>query len=470
MEGTARDECSKAGEGENGEQSFKRVDSDDDAKRSKESRRDNGEKELERTGEREMGDRLFTACAESLKERVGQEKEGSKSASLQEGARAASASDSVQRTEKDGDNQGGKLGEEQQCTRVRWFERQVWDDSKQHHVVKRGTILEGPLSSKRLTRQSLYIVKHEDGKVEETTLRSNEIFYKDPSAEKGATMPASKDMGGAPAMKKKEAAKNWVYAATKSHPTDKNTKTVERGETQPVALDGDSDSGNNGEIPKPWRSVEVGWFLERLRAHYGVSQKGFQEAWRAYEARSLPEGVILEHKPRKTGDIVDKYYIYQYETEASGLTKTFRTDSLVKLQQFLDEMGSGAPVDALCAALSRGGRGRARGKQLSPQEFEAVRARMGREGWRTLTKERRQALLQVGKWHKSRRFYRSSNSFLETFEKFLRDSLGVLGIVAASGPRLGATANGFMCWSKVATDSLYLLLIISLLICGRRSM
>lgn len=76
----------------------------------------------------------------------------------------------------------------------------------------------------------------------------------------------------------------------------------------------------------------------------------------------------------------------------------------------------------------------------------------------------------MGKWHKSRRFYRSSNSFLESFEKFLRDSLGVLGNVAASGPRLGATANGFMCWSKVATDSLYFLLIISLLICGRRSM
>lgn len=313
MEGTARDECSKAGEGENGEHSFKRVDRDDDSKRSKESRSNNGEKELERTGKREMGDRLFTACAESLKERVGQEKEGSKRASLQKGARAASASDSVQLTEKDGDNQGGKLGEEQQSTRVRWFERQVWDDSKQHHVVKRGTILEGPLSSKRLTRQSLYRVKHEDGKVEETTLRSNEIFYKDPSAEKGATMPASKDMGGAPAMEKKEAAKNWVYAATKSYPTDENTKTVERRETQPVALDGDSDSGNNGESPKPWRSVEVGWFLERLRAHYGVSQKGFQEAWRAYEARSLPEGVILEHKPRKTGDRVDKYYIYQYE-------------------------------------------------------------------------------------------------------------------------------------------------------------
>jgi hypothetical protein len=396
MQGTASDECSKAGAGKHGEQSFKRVDRKEDLKRTRELRRDNGERETERTGKKELGG-LFTARAESLKERGGQEKGESKRASLQNGARATSASDSVQLTDKDGHNQGGKLGEQQKGARARWFERQVWDDSKQHHVVKRGTILEGPLSGKRTTRQSLYRVKHEDGKEEETTLRSNEILYEDPGAGRGATMkaePFRKETGGSPAMKKKETAKNRGYAATKTHPTDEKSRTVERGETQPVALDGELDSDDNGETPKPWRSVEVGWFLERLRAHYGASHKGFQEAWRVYEVRVLPEGVTMECKKRKSGDRVDKYYIYQYETE--GLTKTFRTDSSVKLQQFFDEMGSGAPVDVLFAPLSRGGRGRARGKQLSPQEFGAVRARIGREGWRTLTKERQAGVTAGG--------------------------------------------------------------------------
>jgi hypothetical protein len=64
-------------------------------------------------------------------------------------------------------------------TRARLFEKQVWDKSKHHFVLKKGRILEGPLPSARVTRQSVYRVKYEDGQEESVGLRSAQIFYEE---------------------------------------------------------------------------------------------------------------------------------------------------------------------------------------------------------------------------------------------------------------------------------------------------
>jgi hypothetical protein len=133
----------------------------------------------------------------------------------------------------------------------------------------------------------------------------------------------------------------------------------------------------------------VDWFLERLCALYGPTAKGFQEAWRDYEASTLPEGVTVKHKQRKSSERVDKHYFYEYRVDPSKPVQTYRTDSLVKLQQFLDEMSSGTLISKEHARAQSRAVESARGpSNLSAEEKKMVKERIDVERWSTVKRQR----------------------------------------------------------------------------------
>jgi hypothetical protein len=280
--------------------------------------------------------------------------------------------------------------------RAQVFERQVWDTSRKHFVVKKGRVLEGPLPSTRVTRQSVYRIKYEDGQEEYVGLRSAQISYKKAEASDAVIETERKNGNRAEGSGagESDSSKNHDNKTAEGALTRKLSKAAEEMRTPPVQKTHKQDDRQNVKRPGSWRPIEVDWFLERLCALYGPTRKGFQEAWRDYEASTLPEGVTIEHKPRKSSDRVDKYYIYT--ADPSKPVQTYRFDSLVKLQQFLDEMSSGEFISkeharAHCRAVAS-----ARGPStLSPEEKKMVKERMDVERW-SIVKRQRQAGASAG--------------------------------------------------------------------------
>lgn len=294
---------------------------------------------------------------------------------------------------------------EDERARACWFAKQVWDEKKQHFVIRSGRVLKGPFAGKRSTRQSVYKVRYDDGREESTGLQKAQIFDENPfetEANKERKGGTGKGKTGAVTADGDAAVANRVTVdafgkAPENNESNENGSGNGNGDENEGAVGGGKESGKvngngngkgNGCLAKPWRALEVGWFLERLGAQFGASAQGFQKAWRDYETSALPDGVRIEYRPRTSGDRTDKYYIWG---DPSQPGETFRTNSLVKLQQFFDEKAGGVPVRALCAALGRGcgGSGRARGAALSRAEVKEVRERMQSEGWRSRRKERK---------------------------------------------------------------------------------
>lgn len=81
---------------------------------------------------------------------------------------------------------------------------------------------------------------------------------------------------------------------------------------------------------------------------------------------------------------MDKYYWYG----------DFKTDSLVKLQQFFDELSGAESVPKTKARAppprEEGGRGRGPRPQLKPSQKKAVKERMEQERWPNYTSERQE--------------------------------------------------------------------------------
>lgn len=262
----------------------------------------------------------------------------------------------------------------------RWFEKQVLDADERPMLV-RGRVLEGPLWGKRVTRRLTYRVRFDDGREDETTLRPSEIFTEAPAVVKERETTGKKETK-VPVESKQELESKQKEAVAGSVSGHK----AEPWSAAPEALNGPESGGNgNGTV---WRAREVLWFCERLCAQYGASPAKFRDAWRAYEASELPEGVRIEYRKRKDGSREDRKYTYEYRNGPEQALKTFKTDSLVKLQQFFDERGDAKPA----AVLSARGGGRGRGPQLSPAEVENVRARLEKEGWRIDVKTREAGL------------------------------------------------------------------------------
>ncbi|GAQ79689.1 hypothetical protein KFL_000360050 [Klebsormidium nitens] len=238
----------------------------------------------------------------------------------------------------------------------RWFEKQVLNEDECPMLV-RGRVLEGPLWGKRVTRRLTYRVRYHDGREEETTLRPSEIFTEAPATEKQETADGTET-------KETEHLAGTKEASFKHHGGAFANKVlgeykIKKSNVAPEELNGTEGASGKGT---PWRAREVLWFCERLCAQYGASAAGFKDAWRAYEASELPEGVRIEYRKRKDGKREDRKYT---------------------------EGGKAAAV----LSTRAGGRG----PQVSPAEAECVRARLEREGWRMDTRKRGEGGVSPGK-------------------------------------------------------------------------
>ncbi|GAQ85562.1 hypothetical protein KFL_002410130 [Klebsormidium nitens] len=249
------------------------------------------------------------------------------------------------------------------------FVKQIWDDTEGTFVVKRGIILRGPLASgaRMVTRQSVFEVRYDGGQTGKISLRPEErksgTYRKEDSrplsgsARSAEQPPGEEDSGNKDACLNGNA--NGSGRGSGDESSSGNGKENEH----------DRYENGSGTAPKPWQALEVGWCLERLCALYGASPDAFRTALRDYEASALPDGVRIEYKPRKTGDRVDKYYIYG--------------DSLVKLQQFFDG-------EQPMARGEERGRGCGARPHLTPAQKSAVLERMEEEGWPNYTSERQE--------------------------------------------------------------------------------
>lgn len=283
--------------------------------------------------------------------------------------------------------------------RARLFERQVWDGSKHHYVVKKGRVLEGPLPSTRITRQSVYKVKYEDGQEEYVGLRSAQIIYEEAHAS-GAVIKKDRKNGTraeGSGTREQDSFGHQDNITTEGALTRRLSKPAGELRTPPVQKSQKQDDCQHARILRPWRPIEVDWFLERLCALYGPTPKGFHEAWRDYEASTLPEGVILKCKSRTSSKRVDKLYIYEDRADPSKPVPVFKTNSLVKLQQFIYEMSSGKLVSKEHARAQSRAVEFARGPStLSPEEKKMVKERMDVERW-AIVKRQRQAGASAGR-------------------------------------------------------------------------
>ncbi|GAQ85563.1 hypothetical protein KFL_002410140 [Klebsormidium nitens] len=274
------------------------------------------------------------------------------------------------------------------------FEKQIWDESEGMFVVKRGIILRGPIVSKArmVTRQSVFEVRYDGGRTGEVSLRPEERN----SGTDRKLVPrgslGSDGSGDRPSVGEEGSCSG---NGKRKRITDGNeTGCGDMNSSGNLNGNGNENGSGNGAAPKRWQALEVGWCLERLCALYGASADAFRTALRDYEASALPDGVRIQYKPRKTGDRVDKYYWYG----------DFRTDSLVKLQQFFDELSGAecapkpkARAPPSCGkgvqkpktrAQEEGGRGSR--PQLTPAQKKEVKERMEEERWPNYTSERQE--------------------------------------------------------------------------------
>ncbi|GAQ85565.1 hypothetical protein KFL_002410150, partial [Klebsormidium nitens] len=223
--------------------------------------------------------------------------------------------------------------ESNERARARWFAKQFWDEKKLHFVIRTGVVLEGPFLGKRATRQSVYRVRYDDGREETTGLQKAQLFDENPFEQeaegprkahrkggngKKATAAAPADGDGDAVMEQGHSAGVEAFEKASEKDGKASGNGNETGERK-------GNGNGNGSLARPWRAIEVGWFLERLGAQYGASAQGFQKAWRDYEVSALPDGVRIEYRPRASGDRTDRYYIYEWRGDPSEPAQTFRT-------------------------------------------------------------------------------------------------------------------------------------------------